>query len=830
MKRKCDRSVGGPVDDKVVRVKLLLRGLTLILRHHDCPRQVIESFKNQTTPYLTVNDEITFISRAKHMMLWPMAYYLGNCAPKPADECLRWSGAWRRWSRQRLRHFSKKNTHLWYSFLQGKRSAKTVSKQIVLQNYLKHRKQMLEPDPIDTFAEMKVMELLDPVLEQIGSSLRKRHSNLLLDPYPIKQPPSLSAASSYLDRSVVKPDQRHGKDPFHKAGTRREGGSRGILRYLMGFDPSEDEPFNCHDEYPILQREETELHSMLLLQGITRVANSLQQLVVVEIRHRTGEEQELADIFKTAAREFYYNPRSLRAEICAVLEPLKVRTISKGEAVYYTMAKRFQKALHGVMRRRPEFRLIGRPLCPTDLMDIRSNFENVYGRVETEDSFWLSVDYSAATDGLSATLSSSIMNRILEYSGISLLQKEYAAVIRQTLLPHKISYPMFNGKVVSDNEVLAAVEAADYPYRLEHSKVKGWEHYWKIPSVQQINGQLMGSITSFPILCLANLGLYLWVRSLTRNQNLKNMLKTVLINGDDMLYEGSEEEFELHELLGERIGLRQAPGKSYVHKTYANMNSMCFHYPRNRRVSHTPRYIPFLNTGLFYGQHKVLGKADTDDKSPIGRKCSVFNKVVEGAWNGKQRDIAKQYMALHRHKIKEECRGRNLFIPVSLGGMGVEPWLEPRLNKYQYDLIRRCQSRTGTMNASRPFNRYVAVGSLGEIPSSCVFVRDHLALAPDTVHRMPRPKRGFEVQYDPNGLTDGLLTTPQPQFCNEDVIPIGCQNHYLPGDGESQLESLVCSAGSRECGAKAPRRSPFVFGDSPSLDYPLYINFMDGLF
>jgi len=49
---------------------------------------------------------------------------------------------------------------------------------------------------------------------------------------------------------------------------------------------------------------------------------------------------------------------------------MKVRVISKGPAIPYYRAKELQKALHSALRGMPQFRLIGRWLCPTDLMDL----------------------------------------------------------------------------------------------------------------------------------------------------------------------------------------------------------------------------------------------------------------------------------------------------------------------------------------------------------------------------------------------------------------------------------------------------------------------------
>jgi len=165
----------GPVDEKVARVQALLHGLSLILTHHDCPSSVIASLRDQLTTYLGGQSEEKFLKRAKYITLLPMSLYLKNELPPAADEPFHFTGRFWRWSRQRLNCFSRKNTHLWYSFLQSKRAGLPVSSDVVLSNFQKHRDQMLKPDPLDEGCE-EDMALLEEVLENLEpvmSRLRK---------------------------------------------------------------------------------------------------------------------------------------------------------------------------------------------------------------------------------------------------------------------------------------------------------------------------------------------------------------------------------------------------------------------------------------------------------------------------------------------------------------------------------------------------------------------------------------------------------------------------------------------------------------------------------
>jgi hypothetical protein len=331
----------------------------------------------------------------------------------------------------------------------------------------------------------------------------------------------------------------------------------------------------------------------------------------------------------------------------AILEPLKIRIISKGNAVPYYLAKPFQKALHGIMRKMPVFRLIGQPLCPTMLVDIAD--------AALSRELWCSIDYKSSTDGLSAKLSRLLMEAVTDG-----FQPEFQEVIQKTLRPHRCEYPL--------------------------CRDKGGKKLDEIEPVVQQNGQLMGSITSFPILCLANLGLYvLTQRRLGREETLDELMASVLVNGDDMLYPGNLLSYNTQESIGKEIGLEFSVGKSYTHPRYANINSVSFDFDLRKFRSSTdtspmkpgigrssqPYQVTFLNGGLFFGQGKVMGKVGIPGESANTRiLSSTINELLSGALPGRQVDILKQFISLHKRTLLHECRGRNLFVPVSLGGMG----------------------------------------------------------------------------------------------------------------------------------------------------------------
>jgi hypothetical protein len=162
-------------------------------------------------------------------------------------------------------------------------------------------------------------------------------------------------------------------------------------------------------------------------------------------------------------------------------------------------------------------------------------------------------------------------------------------------------------------------------------------------------------------------------------------MASVLVNGDDMLYPGSRLSYLTQESIGKEIGLEFSVGKSYTHPRYANINSVSFDFDLRKFRSSTdvspmkpgigrssqPYQVTFLNGGLFFGQGKVMGKVGIPGESANTRiLSSTINELLSGALPGRQVDILKQFISLHKRTLLHECRGRNLFVPVSPGGMG----------------------------------------------------------------------------------------------------------------------------------------------------------------
>jgi hypothetical protein len=617
-------------DDVPKLTAAVLRGLTLVVRHHGANDEVVTALEKQVHSYADDVDILVWFKRIKFLLAYPMSKYLRNESPSAPDRVFRPTGALRGWMKARLNAYNRKNTHLWSSWLQAKRSALPLPPSVVTKTYDDHFNRLSSKDcgVEDTIGDI----LEEPTFRRVLEMVRK------------------GLAKAFPKRADFTAEMPSTSACFEN--TRSAGGAYGQLatRVLPDHD---DGLYRIHD---------SELISMTFYHHC-RVNGEWRSNTVIETREHCGRDDWSrlgAEAQSDSAVRDEIGDNQLHCTIQAILEPLKVRVISKGEGLPYYQAKPLQKCLHGLLRDMPCFRLIGRTFCPTDLMDLMD-----HSSAEDE---WFSIDYSAATDGLSAEYSRRILRHILQD-----VSDETRQLAEQVLGMHKLWYPDAKNKRL---------------YR----------------GMQQ-TGQLMGSPLSFPILCLANLGVYLLNTSDLHGERKlchKERLKSVLVNGDDMIYRAPLALWSDHIAIGRDVGLEMSVGKAYTHRSYANINSVAVHYAPGE----TPWVVPFLNTGLFFGQNKVLAddkaeKTVKDSKSLGSERLNAMlkgwdvegfsegvvantDRVVDGALPGRQAEILGMYIRENRQRIRIETTAviqregqkptlftRNLFLPISRGGMGV---------------------------------------------------------------------------------------------------------------------------------------------------------------
>lgn len=699
-----DRSLGATVHD---RSHALTQSLAFLVKLHGGSVEICEQLRSQLTKYLdSSEDERVWLKRAKHVLAFPMSKYLRNSPPVEPDLVWQPKGGLRRWMKQRLVCENRKNCHLWYSWLQAKRAALPVSQDLVKEAYEEHAKVMGKPDmgiplTVDTV-------LSNPHFQRVLNKLAWK----LKDHFCPEDVLTLPRHSTCKVGGGLLPEITPSRSACY-AYKRKEGG---VTQCLIG-----EARFSSLGEKKYLQT--TVLVSMKeiaipFFDTITRTWRNRREI-------REVREDILADTWRSEMdllrhRLFYDKIDDIRdvqiyfseyigggpVEAHAIVEPFKIRMITKDSGCVQYFLKPVQQVLHTAMRKMDCFRLIGQKFCPTMLEDLKgiNDIRRLY-----EDPMWLSIDYKAATDQLSWSYSLGIMEELFKFLPPNLRQ-----IIIRSIGQREVEYP--------------EDKATHLPYH---------------PPVQQRSGQLMGHVLSFPILCLANLGLYLHVtdrvhcrsgihslkkrqellddpqttdevrRLLEADLTLEERLRSVLVNGDDMLYIADEETFDNHVTVGRQVGLEMSPGKAYVHSSYSNVNSTCSLLDLRKR-NNRPVVVPYLNLGLYYGQRKVLDQSDHLKKkgqvnilSRTGLDSKEIDKILgagfsksflnrsnlvgniellmQGSYNDKMmNDVLREYLMKHSSDIKVECQSvitgsksikshvRNLFLPITSGGMGLE--------------------------------------------------------------------------------------------------------------------------------------------------------------
>jgi len=199
----------------------------------------------------------------------------------------------------------------------------------------------------------------------------------------------------------------------------------------------------------------------------------------------------------------------------AICEPLKVRMITKGQTENWCL-KPLQKAMFERMKDFECFRLTS-----GQHIDL-SNLSLGQG-------FLVSGDYEAATDNLH----SDVMRVIVE---------EMVKVVPSEIIPYLIKE--------------SSSHLVSYPKKT------------KLEPIVQTNGQLMGSLLSFPILCLANA---VTIGLASKKLSLAEI--RAQINGDDILFCGNLPLIKRWKKIATQLGLKPSVGKNYVSDYWGSINS-----------------------------------------------------------------------------------------------------------------------------------------------------------------------------------------------------------------------------------------------------------------
>jgi len=347
----------------------------------------------------------------------------------------------------------------------------------------------------------------------------------------------------------------------------------------------------------------------------------------------------------------------LNTEVIPLSEPLKVRIITKSESLETFVSKSLQKSMKLYLNQFSCFVLTTRPLVISDFRDTWSREQDILADVKRitgsvidfKFDNHVSGDYKAATDKLNIHFTRLIFENYMNALHVAEEDKE---VFRRVLYSQRLHYPKKYCKMLREK----------YPHLNVSTSPDGFE-------VDQQNGQLMGSILSFPVLCVANAIAY----KMALEEYIQTLLPTnskpfrvsahrlpCLVNGDDIYFRCNDTLYGIWLKYITIAGFQLSVGKNYVHQNTFTINSQCFMYDKRTDLIEECTY---LNVGLLIGRSKG---GDSEETLPI---WDLYNKIQRGAHNTDW--VHSRFLHFHRDKIRNvSYKGfYNLFLPKILGGL-----------------------------------------------------------------------------------------------------------------------------------------------------------------
>jgi len=344
-----------------------------------------------------------------------------------------------------------------------------------------------------------------------------------------------------------------------------------------------------------------------------RVLESLDEELVVR--------PEWGDSFKSYYASIYERVRESEKDqkfdvkLVALAESLKIRVISKGPGFKYFLLKPLQKFLSKMLGKMRCFRLTRETVSEAYLDEMFSKVDGLFH----------SLDYEGATDNANPLCSKAACESLSE---LLELAEDIAQAFLLSLVGHTID---------------------------------GAEQVW---------GQLMGSVTSFVILCILNAAIIRFSFELSEKRSVSLEECPMSVNGDDGLVRASAAFLPIWEDVAAVAGLKPSIGKVYTHPSYANINSTSYEF-----LDGHFHLIPYVNMGLLYGfQRSSVGLSPTmaadswDERSgSLGARVRALNDFCPPRL---REHVHRAFIARHSSLLTGILSGTEWYVPEEFGGLG----------------------------------------------------------------------------------------------------------------------------------------------------------------
>jgi hypothetical protein len=384
-------------------------------------------------------------------------------------------------------------------------------------------------------------------------------------------------------------------------------------------------------------------------------------------------------------------------DVHLVLEPFKVRTITTGSADYGWLGRYWQKAIHSQVGKNPVFEYTH---APVSFGSIRAAFG------ETPIDHWIvSGDYKAATDNIEMVLTKAAWRACCDWLYADRVNADAAYEIGASMLSEQtLHYAKSIAKVLGVKN-FSSLEERNKDIALQLERIFGIKG-----SEEQNQGQLMGCILSFFLLCMINATTCRTAFEIVRGRQYRLASLPMRINGDDILFTAESaviEEWKNQALL---CGLHPSLGKNFVSREFGMINSEMYQFERlpfemkivkgvetrnlpksswatvrkhqrdedvilvHEEILVPTRFLPYLNQGLLTGSGRVQEDSRVDVKFIYGddRTESVGARaraLIKGYSSTRSQKLIKRFIDINRDVLSLSTRGWG--ISEALGGLGI---------------------------------------------------------------------------------------------------------------------------------------------------------------
>jgi len=343
----------------------------------------------------------------------------------------------------------------------------------------------------------------------------------------------------------------------------------------------------------------------------------------------------------------------------AIVEPFKVRVITMQDPAVTLRAAELQVMVHRRLKSFSAFQYIGEPISD-------QSFGKHFPRPLEDDEMYLSGDYAGATDNLNPRLSVAAARAIAEsvklQDGRRLIETAYWDVYVSDLVRHRF----FSG---------AAGSALK-------------------PEGDQEWGQMMGSPSSFPILCIVNAAVNSVVMGITTPDVLFRDDCGLVVNGDDTAAVLKVALYPSWKAAVSACGLRPSLGKNYLSHSFCIMNSEARVPETHKAVGEGPAMVKWttvggLNQALLTGYEK---KGPGSGRSLKGEMAwtelgARAHELVSGIPEPVADRWLSRFIAEHKQVFAQVPAGTPWFVSRALGGVGL-PLLPSRASQVSEQNLR----------------------------------------------------------------------------------------------------------------------------------------------